>query len=415
MPKKETKIDKAWQLVFQKKPVLKEVRSKGFFEITADELKALTKEEPRLIAKIDFREHLPEVMKAEGLSLLAVADGIYRVGGFNPYIDIEEKIQAKKIETTKFPDNIITLNPAKIAHESALLDAAFVSGIMDEVFQEKVLLTIRGRSRFPKFNVSLNGVFLAVDGVQIEVDGGYEGRKAIHLVEAKIGSRNNINIRQLAYPHMAWESVLANKKQVLSYVCFYQEPNLRFIPIVKIGADWVADHGKERVFVFEKEAALDLLKIQPTQLAKLPVLDAPFPQANDFEKVLAILAILARNPQGMTRDELFEDFDIDKRQHDYYGNVLKWLGLAEFERSSGIKPTRFGSDVALLSHAAKITKFAEIIFSEPIFNYALRNGTSSIPKQLWVRWRVDPDLSTAPRRLGTVEAWIKYFKKFDKN
>lgn len=399
-----------WDEIFSELPIVESINTIGHFDITADQIKAISKREPRLMAKIDFREHLPPVMEAEQLAILAIANGIYRIGRFNPFIKIEPTITAKPI-SVPFPANIITLNPQKLAHESAALDAALLSGILAQVFGEDVALTIRGRSRSPDFVFPLGGIQFPISGVQIEVDGGYEGATTVNLVEAKVGSRNNLNVRQLIYPQLAWEQVIGRKKSVRTFICFYQEPILRFIPVAYENGICRADHSKEVTFILEPEAKLDLVAIQAKPDAPVPVLGVPFPQADRFETVLAMFSIVVREEE-IAKELLLLDFDIDPRQIDYYSNAMRWMGLVEVKKGV-IRLTADGRAIAALPHAEKIKRMAEVIFSEPIFNHVLRHGMGDVPAALFERWGCDSE-STRHRRLQTVKAWVSYFEALAK-
>jgi hypothetical protein len=394
-----------WEEIFSALPIVEHVKAKGFFDITADKIKSIAGREPRLMAKIDFREHLPPVMAREQMAILAISNGKYRIGRFDPFIDIQTQSNTKAV-SIPFPSGIITLNPQKLAHESAALDAALLSHILARVFGEEVALTIRGRSRSPTFSFSLNGIPFPVSGVQVEVDGGYEGKTTINLVEAKIGSRNNMNIRQLIYPQMAWEQIAGGRKRVRSFICFYQEPLLRFIPISFSNGICQADHSGERTFLLEPEARLNLHAIQPRPDAAAPVLGVPFPQADRFETVLAMFNIVVREEE-ITKEELLQEFDIVPRQIDYYSNAMRWMGLVEINRGI-IRLTLEGRSIGMEPHARKIGRMAEIIFREPIFNHALRHGITNVPPALFERWQCSE--STQRRRLQTVKAWIDYFE-----
>lgn len=397
-----------WDEIFSELPIVERVNADGYFDITADQIKAISKREPRLMAKIDFREHLPPAMEVEQLAILAIANGTYRIGRFNPFIKIEPASTIRPI-SVPFPANIITLNPQKLAHESAALDAALLSGILAQVFGEEAALTIRGRSRSPDFNFSLGG--LQFPGVQIEVDGGYEGATTVNLVEAKVGSRNNLNVRQLIYPQLAWEQAIGRRKAVRTFICFYQEPILRFIPVAYENGICRADHSKEVAFILEPEAKLDLGAIQAKPDAPVPVLGVPFPQADRFETVLAMFSIVVREEE-IAKDLLLLDFDIDPRQIDYYSNAMRWMGLVEVKKGV-IRLTPEGRAIAAQPHAEKIRRMAEVIFSEPIFNHVLRHGIADVPPALFERWGCDSE-STRHRRLQTVKAWASYFEALSK-
>lgn len=401
-----------WDKIFAGLPIIQRVKEMGYFDITATQIKKFSGGgEARLLAKIDFREQLPSVMKKEDLAILAITNGTYRIGRFNPFIEIAPVATAKPVGFS-FPGNIITLNPQKLAHESAALDAALLSGILAQVFGEDVALTIRGRSRSPDFVFPLDGVEFPISGVQIEVDGGYEGATTVNLVEAKVGSRNNLNVRQLIYPQLAWERAIGKRKTVRTFICFYQEPILRFIPVVYDNGICRADHANELAFILEPEAKLNLASINVWIDAPFPVLGVPFPQANRFETVLAMFSVVASGAE-MRKEELALGFDIDPhpRHVDYYFNAMRWIGLVEINDGI-IRLTDEGRRITAMSHAERMRRLAEIIFCEPIFNYVLHHRTDDVPDALFERWKFGE--STKHRRLDTVRAWIAYFENHEK-
>jgi hypothetical protein len=398
-----------WDAIFSALKIVERVDAKGFFDITAEQIKKFSGREPRLMAKIDFREHIPPVMSKEAMAILAIANGTYRIGRFDPFIDIEP-ISIVTPSSFAFPGNIITLNPQKLAHESAALDAALVSGILHEVFGEDVALTIRGRSRSPDFMFPLNGINFPISGVQIEVDGGYEGATGVNLVEAKVGPRDNLSVRQLIYPQLAWENVIGKRKIVKTFICFYQEPILRFIPVVYEKGICKADHSNELAFILEPVAKLNLGAIQPNPNATYPLLDVPFPQADSFDTVLAMFNIVV-NEEEISKELLLLEFDLTMRQITYYGDAIKWMGLVDIKQGI-VSVTPEGRAIAALSHAEKMKRLAEIIFGEPIFNHALRKQGQEVPPRLYERWRMTG--TTPARRMSTVRAWVNYFEAFSK-
>lgn len=398
-----------WGEIFSVLKIVERVDAKGYFDITADQIKKISGREPRLMAKIDFREHIPPVMHKQGMAILAIANGTYRIGRFDPFIDIEP-VSIATPSSFAFPGNIITLNPQKLAHESAALDAALVSGILHEVFGEDVALTIRGRSRSPDFVFPLNGIDFPISGVQIEVDGGYEGATTINLVEAKVGPRDNLSVRQLIYPQLAWESAIGKRKTVKTFICFYQEPILRFIPVIYEGGLCKADHSNELAFVLEPIAKLNLGAIKASPNATYPLLSVPFPQADNFDTVLAMFNIVV-NEEEISKDSLLLEFDLTMRQITYYSDALKWMGLVDIKQAI-VSITPEGRAIAALSHAEKMKRLAEIIFCEPIYNHVLHKRNSEVPASLFERWNIGG--TTPERRLKTVHSWVNYFEAFSK-
>ncbi len=398
----------AWEKIFRELDIVEQVERAGYFDITAPQIKAHgDHKEPRLMTKVDFRQHLPRVMADNGLSILAIANGTYRIARTDPFIDVLETLPSR-VKSVSFREDLLTLSPTSISSESSALDIAFISGILNEVFQEETTLTVRGRFRSGlPFDFALDGVTYPVNGVQIEVDGGYEGRGSINLVEAKIGSRDNINVRQLLYPELYWRKRAGSRKPIRTYIFYYQEPYFRFIPFVAEGDRFRADHSRERAFVVEeKMEVFDLYAVEARERDDLVNLAAPFPQADNFDKVLAMLTAID-DQEPVSKKELNLDFDIVDRQIGYYYNTLKFMGLAESDKES-IWLTERGREIARLPHLRKLQKMARIVFSEPIFNTALKRGGEAVEDGSFCRWQVAG--STIPRRKKTVRSWVEYFR-----
>ena len=409
-----TKNDVAWDILFNQLPIVQTVNSQGHFDITSDQINTISGRQARLMAKIDFKTDLPNAMANNNYAMLAIKDGLYRIGVFDPFININQT-PSSKAKFTTFPNNIITIDPFNIKGESEVLEAALMSGILDDVFGENVKLTIRGRSSdYPHFNFSLNNVNFNIQGVQIEVDGGYEGNTTINLVEAKSFAPNTINIRQLIYPQMGWENIIKSRKIVRTYICLYQKPFIRFIPIDFTNGTCKADHANEKVFTFSPPAKLNIRAIPMNANAIPPNPNAPFPQANRLDKALAMFTNavnITKETSVITKQEFVEDFDVslDPRDIDYYFNVLKWLGLMDSLKGL-ITVTEFGKKFDKLNINEQMETLANIIFCEPIFHHTLHHRQDSMPDSYFKRWRITQ--STKYRRLQTVKAWIKYFDDY---
>jgi hypothetical protein len=74
-----------------------------------------------------------------------------------------------------------------------------------------LVLTIRGRKYTPEFSFRVGPHLITTRSVQTEVDGGYEGRDSVVLIEAKNSNADNEIIRQLYYPYRQWQEH-TNKK-----------------------------------------------------------------------------------------------------------------------------------------------------------------------------------------------------------
>lgn len=395
---------KSWENIFNRYKLLEKVKKNRFVDITADDLKAVEGKEARNLAKIDFREKLPNIMKEEGLSILAIKNGLYRIARNDPFININEEISTKIIELEP-PSDIISIDPFNIRSESAALDIAAVSDMHNIIFGEESKLTIRGRIR-GSLDFNIDEIPYNVDGVQIEVDGGYESNKAVHLIEAKIGYNNNINIRQLLYPQLFWESQIAGKKQIKSYVFFLQGDIFRFIPYYYNGAIGHVDHSQEKAFKFKQpsSAKFSLYEIQVDQ-SKIDI-NIPFPQADRFDTINTMLITIFEN-NCLNKEELKSYFAIVDRQIDYYFNVLKWLKLC-IEEDNCLILTAIGNRLMELPFRERMQEIAKIVFAEPIMNAVLNNKKPS--DKIFSQYKMNSE-STINRRLQTAKAWVSYFKK----
>ena len=86
------------------------------------------------------------------------------------------------------------------------LDRAYAQSLIRHFAGDDTLvLTIRGRKYTDAFEFIAGEFQISVDGVQTEVDAGYEGSEQVVLVEAKGGNADNTIIRQLYYPFRQWQ------------------------------------------------------------------------------------------------------------------------------------------------------------------------------------------------------------------
>lgn len=390
----------AWDTLFDELDIIAQVANNGFFDISADQIKKYGKREPRLMAKMDFREQQPKVMADNKLALLATSNGLYRIAKFDPFIDLAPRNSLIKPLRMPIPSGIISLDAANLKGESAILEAASVSGALNRAFGEKVDLTIRGRLHCPKISFVLGGTTWNVGGVQVEVDGGYEGPTSINLMEAKIGGPTNISIRQILYPQKSWEAQVVGAKLVRSFVALYEEPIMRIIPVAETNGVWAPNHAKEQCFQFENSADFDLKSVA---VCPGTVHKAPFPQADRFDTVLAMFTKVA-----LAVEDLSSEFDIVPRQICYYASAMRWLGLVEDGTpEAGLSLSAFGLEVWTMTHAERIEALARVVFCEPIFHHVLHHPGEAVPGHLFAPWGITG--STQIRRLQTVRAWVDYF------
>jgi len=416
-PKKLTPNEKAWFELFEKFKIPQAVKSSGYFDITSEQIKSTkSKREPRLMCKMDFKQSVPKPFKDNGLSILAIKNGIYRIAKTTPFFEIDlARINSVKVIDFELPSFIETLHFESITSESQALDAAVASGMLNKLLSEKSFLTVRGRrystemelilprdgtSEFQTYNIA---------SVQIEVDGGYEGKTKLALIEAKMGTADNMNMRQLLYPHFHF--MAQTKKELMTYVMFYETGSLfTFIPMkIKNNVPSLDYSETVRYRLLEtKEAAAPQIIPKDKIVLLSPGHGAPFPQADDFEKVLFGYFKVAEN-EG-TEEEIFSELAIVPRQYNYYFNAMRWLGLVEKDgRGKPIRLTELGQNLLSLGELDRLSSILEIMNLNPVVQHVRNSPHQPLPNNLKENFGlIGP--SMYPRRRSTIQAWMKYLE-----
>lgn len=159
--------------------------------------------EIRILGYQATREQRPDYFIKNGLFLLPASNSDWVIIKGEGYIDIPE-IETEPIQVkSKLQYEIESFNVG--ISEMQFLDFAYVHGITQEFLDdESIQLTVRGRKRTPHFKYYVNNIEIKCEGVQTEVDAGYEGKNSLTLVEAKNSKIKNEIIRQLYFPYRKW-------------------------------------------------------------------------------------------------------------------------------------------------------------------------------------------------------------------
>lgn len=212
----------SWLKIFTDNKILEHDFSKSPFYLSASDIKKsvqnfknTAEKEVRILCKMDTRESLPKVMKENGLILLPVKNGYYVIVKGEGYLDIPEIEGTTEIYNTKLD---FDLDTSKIGNsEMQHLDFAYASSLIRTFMNDpSLVLTIRGRKYTPQFSYKIGKQLIETQGVQTEVDAGYEGKDKVVLVEAKNSATKNTIIRQLYYPYRQWAEH-TNKKVFLLF------------------------------------------------------------------------------------------------------------------------------------------------------------------------------------------------------
>lgn len=413
-------VAQLWEEVFNDYQILEEIDKKGFFKITADQIRVY--KEPRLMAKFDFSKQLPKIFKDNDLGILPIKNGEYIIGKFNLFENLSntnyENVEVKKVELPSF---IETIDPDNIYSESNALNVASISGMFEDAFGEKLYETIQGKMRTHtfNFNIYLNDLEnkVEVTGAAIEIDGGYESESNVILVEAKNTMPEDFVIRQLYYPYRHWSSkVMKNIIPVffaydngvynLFIYDFEELFNYNSLKLKNIKRYMVASKSSDDIKknLFNKIDCID----------ELPQDVVPLPQADSFSKVIGTLELLGNG--ATTANEIAEEFEFDSRQGKYYIDALRYLGLVVKDDIFGkyrLSPYGF----ALINYDVKGRNKELILFilkHKPfydVYKYYLENDelpSKEFIKNVINKYITNMSEKTVNRRASTIKGWIEW-------
>lgn len=415
-----TKNDIAWERLFEKYDILSRIERETAVEITAMQINAFR--EARLMAKFDHKRNLPELFRKNNLSILPISRGSYLISHFEAYEEIKETESA--IHKVSFPDHIESIDYENITSEATAINCAYVSGILADFTEDENLLpTVSGRMSSGIFSFHINSMRLnrpfhvTVSNAQIEIDGGFEGSNALSIIEAKNSLSDDFLIRQLYYPYRLWKNSIRKEIKPIFmtysngifslYEYVFEDPeNYNSIALIK-----QKNYTLEDITITLDDILNALHHADPIAEPKIP-----FPQANNFKRVVNICELLAECDR--TRDEITLNYDFDPRQTNYYTDAARYLGLVDKKRENGEVVyflTAEGKKLSRLRYKTRQLKFAELILQHHVFRETLKkalehgrmphkNEIVNIMKSSNL-FRVGSD-ETFERRASTISGWI---------
>lgn len=201
----------SWNAIFERYGIQEHDFDAGPFEISADQIRdacqhfqRTSQKEVRILCKQDNREARPQVFREQGLFILPVRNKHYVIIKGEGYVDVPPIQSPVQEYRSDFPFELETseVGDSEMQH----LDLAYALSLVRHfVGDDSLVLTIRGRKYTPAFSFATGGFQIDTEGVQTEVDAGYEGAEQVVLIEAKSGNASNTIIRQLYYPFRQWQ------------------------------------------------------------------------------------------------------------------------------------------------------------------------------------------------------------------
>lgn len=419
---KKTANDRAWETLFETHKILEEVARNGFFEIEAAQINK--QRESRLMAKFDHLVNLPDIFRENHLSILPISRSKYVIGKFDTHLKVKYDSEIEVIPF-EFPPGIESIDYTNLYSESSALHCAFNIGIIDDLLGEKTAYTVSGRMSTESFDFNIINSLankpysIKVKNSQCEIDAGFESNNYFVLIEAKNYAIDDFLIRQLYYPYRLWSKKMA--KKVIPVLMTYSNDIFSFF-IYEFSNDENYNSLKLRE---QKNYTIAPEEIQRSDvdlvLNNIKVIaepDVPFPQADKFERVVDLLSLLLE--RDLTKDDITENYEFDRRQTDYYTNAGLYIGLIENYQDSLSKKVTFclTSEGRSILHKRPKLKYLELINKilerqvfYLVFQLALKLG--GIPPKDTIckiisENRPDINDTTIKRRYFTVRGWISW-------
>lgn len=415
--------NKAWELLLDKYNILNEIKNKGLYIIKASQIKEF--KEPRLMAKWDSSDFLPEIFKKNEINILPNSRSSYILSDFILYEKIPESTQKVtqmiKVEIPEYE----SINIKNISTEANAINVLILSEILNDFLQTNInVATFNGRMGTGKFNFYVNSFSkvkrnVYVSNAQCEIDGGFENDTSVVILEAKNVPLKDFHIRQLYYPYRLWKtkvkkpirlvfSIFSNQIFRLFEYRFKKDNDYSSIELVQTKNYSLQDTNisLEDLKNIRKKTNIDNDDKQNKN-------EIPFIQADSFERIVSLLENLYERP--MTNIQISELMQFDIRQSDYYFNAGRYLGLFQKikeDKQTMVELTSLGNKIYKLNYKERQLKLVSLILSHQIFaeffDYIIDKGEMPSKELIGDKMRllnVCGD-SQVIRRAGSVSGWL---------
>ena len=417
--------NEAWRALLERYPIEETVRKQGVYRITADQIREYR--EPRLMAKWDSSDALPEALRKRKLNLLPDSRMSYVMGDFLLYEPIPElREHVLRMTHVEMPE-YESIDVNNISSEANAIHVLTLSGILDDFLGDgPSVATFNGRMGTGAFDFRVNTVQGAareihVENAQCEIDGGFENARSVVIMEAKNVVHSDFHVRQLYYPYRLWRtrvkkpirlvfSVYSNMIYRLFEYRFADPEDYSSIELVQAKNYSLQDTRislRELLEVRERTAIRTDDDMDDTSV--------PFIQANSMERIISLLENLYGNP--MTPGQIAELMDFDPRQSDYYYNAGRYLGLFEKKNADGqvlVGLTGLGEKVFRMNYKPRQLKLVELMLEHRIFAEFFDAGaeTGRYPDKKVIGQRMRElhvcNEGQIARRASSVERWLEW-------
>jgi hypothetical protein len=384
--------------------------------ITAQKIKEISGEEPRLMAKRDSLNELPALFKNYNIIILPVSRREYVLVRGKGFYTIEEVSKNKSIHYSEIQIN------KSIKSESYFLDYAFSWGMMSRISNYNyTLYSINRGRRTTSFKFTLNKNEIIVDRAQIEVDEQYENEKEILIFEAKIRALKSFNTRQLYYPFRD----LLGKKDVRAFFFTIDINNsifnfweYTFDPLNNFEAIKLVNFYSFKLNIKKKSKNIVNVTSKPEKIN--------IPQADDIEEIFLIVDKV--NHSFNDSIKISDALKFVRRQSSYYIHAGELLGIIKLNENK-YEVTSLGEEYLKLNTKERKNFICKLILEFPIINEIFYSVISNKIKEfkkddiiILINGKSDLHSSSILRRTRTIISWFLwieentgYIKVIDRN
>lgn len=417
--KKQGKNDPAWEILFKEHNILPEIEKTGKYIISSETINKVR--EARLMTKFDHKVNLPEIFKANDLSILPITRGNYIISSFSAYQPFET-LPTATTETISIPSHIQSLLPQYIISETIALNCANACGLLNDFLEDETLNeTVNGRMSSGNFTFQINskrGIQeISVNNSQVEIDGAFEGNKFLSLFEAKNEISDDFLIRQLYYPYRIWVERLTKPIKPIFLVFsngifhFYEyhfEDPKNYNSLVLI---------KQKNYAIETRITKEDIKniIQTVEIIPEPTIS--FPQADKMTRIINLMELLYDKP--MTPEDITTEYAFTRRQTTYYTDAAIYLDLVQ-KKETEENPILYtlsetGQKIMKMEYRGRQLAIIKQIVEHKVFyevaKLQLQNNQRPTKKEI-IKIMKQSNLyniekeSTFERRSSTISRWI---------
>ncbi|QVK06889.1 type II restriction enzyme [Mycoplasma mycoides] len=418
-------INEAWGKLFDKYKILDEINKKGFYIIKTETIKEFN--EPRLMAKFDSSLKLPEIFKQYNINILPISKKKYILSNFKLYEYIGELGENNKhnIERITIEHNYQSVNINNISSESSAIMSLILTKTLDNfLVEDDNTMTFFGRMWTKNFDffvdkIDNKSMKIEVNNSQCEIDAGLENKKSLVILEAKLSSDPDFNIRQLYYPFRLWSNKV-EKPIRLVFISYFNQifrlfeykfediNNLSSIKLIK----------QKSYSLYDTKITLDdiykvFLETKVIYTDNQYESDTVFIQADSFWRIIDILEFLSR--KNKTKRQIAQMMNFTDRQADYYFNAGKYLKLWDKNKNTKqVFLTNTAKKIVKLNYKQRQLKLVSLILEHKIFNelFIQTYINHQFPtKEQIVNIMLENKVCSknlVERRSNSVFAWIKW-------